>query len=53
MAYVQWTIEGPNPHSRLIIITRHYLSDANLKQYQDNFFHSAAGESTKSTKHEI
>ena len=50
---VQWTIYWPNSHRRLIVITRNYLSDTNLKQYQDNFFHSAAGESTKSTKHEI
>ena len=50
MDNVNWTIDWPNSHRRLIVITRHYLSDANLKQYQDNFFHSAAGESTK---HEI
>ena len=50
MDNVHWTIDWPNSHRRLIVITRHYLSDANLKQCQDNFFHSAAGESTK---HEI
>ena len=31
-------LDWPNSHRRLIVITRHYLSDTNLKQYQDKTF---------------
>ena len=56
MDNVHWTIDWLNSHRRLIVITRHYLSDANLKQswiLTQIFFHSGAGEYAKSTKYEI
>ena len=56
MDHVHWTIYWPNSHRRLIVITRHYLSDANQKKSSiltQIFLHSGAGEYVKSTKHEI
>ena len=56
MDHVHWTIYWPNSHRRLIVITRHYLSDANQKKSSiltQIFLHSGAGEYAKSTKHEI